>query len=263
MMGIDAGLVPSSWLGVAVFLSGLCIGSFLNVVIWRLPRGESVVYPPSHCPVCRARIRPRDLVPVASWLLLRGRCRDCGGKVPARYPLVELAAGGLFAGVYYITGWGPELGAGLVLAAFLLVVAVIDLDHQLILDKVNLWFGAAGLAANFALGRTAWLDLLLGALLAGGILLLLVLFTNGMGLGDAKYAAAAGLWLGWEASAAMLFLAFVAGGIIGSGLLISGVRGRKDPIPFGPFLCLGTAAAWFWGPRLLQWYWGLGKAAGY
>ncbi|HMM21361.1 MAG TPA: prepilin peptidase [Selenomonadales bacterium] len=246
------------FLVVLLFLFGLCIGSFLNVVIWRAPRDESVVYPPSRCPACGRRIRYRDLVPVVSWLLLGGRCRDCGSVLPARYALVELAAGALFAGVYFLAGWGTELAAGLLLVSFLLVITGIDLEHQLILDKINLWFGAAGLGAVLATGRLSLPEAGLGALLAGGVLLAIVLLTDGMGMGDACYAAAAGLWLGWKLALVMLLLAFLSGGIIGSLLLIFRIRGRKDPIPFGPFLCLATFVAWFWGEAILRWYWSLG-----
>lgn len=254
---MGAGMPDQAAMGWLLFILGVCCGSFFNVVIWRLPRGGSLLRPPSACPHCGRRIRRRDLVPVISWLLLKGRCRDCGGAIAARYPLLEALTGALFVAVYAVTGWGAELPAGLVLVSFLVVVAAIDIDHQLILDKVVIAFALAGVAAGLATGRPGWAEAAFGLLLAGGLLLALVLLTGAMGWGDANFAAAAGLWLGWQGALVMLFTAFLGGGLIGGLLLLSGRYSRKDPLPFGPFLCIGTAVAWFWGRAIIAWYWSL------
>ncbi len=249
-----------------VFLLGLAVGSFLNVCVYRLPAGESVVSPPSHCRSCGARLGPADLIPVLSYILRRGRCRSCGAPFPARHALVELATGALFVWCFLVFGLGPLLLKALVLTSFLVVITLIDYDHQLILDKVLAWLAGAGVAINLSfayaplggafLARSVDpLDMLLGGLLGGGLLFVIALVTRGgMGGGDIKFAAALGLWFGWQQTLLALFLSFLIGGAGGAALLLFRLKGRKDFIPFGPFIAAGALVTFLFGPDLLAWY---------
>jgi leader peptidase (prepilin peptidase)/N-methyltransferase len=246
---------------------GLAVGSFLNVVIYRVPRRESVVAPRSRCPGCGTELANRDNIPVVSWLLLRGRCRTCGMAIAWRYPAVELACAGLFAamGARFSDDWA--LPAFLVLAAACLAASVIDLEHLLIPDR--LVFPSLGLAALFLTGAAAiddeWDQLLLAvagaAIASGGLLVLALLKAGAMGGGDVKLALLLGLCLGWlglDHVALGMFLGFLLGSIVGVALLLGGSRGLKDHFAFGPFLAAGTLLAVWWGEQLLDWYAGVG-----
>ncbi len=229
---------------------GLVIGSFLNVVIWRVPRGESVVQPPSACPSCGHAVRPHDNVPVLSWLLLRGRCRDCGASISGRYPLVEALTGVLFA----LTGWyvGPswDLPAYLYLVAIGVALAAIDMDVHRLPDVITLpsYPVVAALLAVGAAPDGEWgaygRALLCGLLLLAFYLVLVLVYPRGMGLGDVKLAGLLGMylgWVGWGAFAVGAFGAFVVGGLYSSVLLMTGRAGRRSSIPFGPWMLVGTA----------------------
>ena len=242
---------------VFVFFFGLLIGSFLNVCIWRLPREESIIRPGSHCPACSTVLGARDLVPVLSWLFLRGKCRFCGEKISARYPSVELLTGGLFLACYLHYGLTPELVAALVFSSFMVAITFIDLDHQIILDGMLALLAICGLGLQLWTGSVGWVSMLIGAFVGGGLLLLLaILSRGGMGGGDVKFAAALGFWLGWPGILLGLFLGFVLGGLISLLLLVTGLRGRKDFIPFGPFIAIGAWIALLYGRRILDWYLG-------
>ena len=242
---------------VFVFLFGLLIGSFLNVCIWRLPREESIIRPGSHCPACSTVLGARDLVPVLSWLFLRGKCRFCGVKISARYPAVELLTGGLFLVTYLHYGLTPGLVAALVFSSFMVAITFIDLDHQIILDGMLALLAICGLGLQLWTGSVGWVSMLIGAFVGGGLLLLLaILSRGGMGGGDVKFAAALGFWLGWPGILLGLFLGFVLGGLISLLLLVTGLRGRKDFIPFGPFIAIGAWIALLYGRRILDWYLG-------
>ncbi|MCL6554301.1 MAG: prepilin peptidase [Firmicutes bacterium] len=240
---------------------GAVLGSFANVLIYRLPREESIVTPGSRCPACGAPIRPWDNIPILSYVLLRGRCRTCGGRISLRYPAVEVLMAVLTVAVGS-RGTAPfawrevlEVAGGVLFVFLLVVVTFIDLDHQLILNWLTYPGVAAGLLLAAALGR------LVPAVVAGAgagavILLIVVASRGGMGMGDAKLAVLIGVFLASPATTAVaLFLAFVAGGLVGVALLALRVRGRKDPIPFGPFLALGALGALFWGEAVVRWYW--------
>jgi leader peptidase (prepilin peptidase)/N-methyltransferase len=244
-------------------LLGLMVGSFLNVVIWRVPRRESVVAPPSHCPGCDAAISPRDNVPVLSWLLLRGRCRRCGEPIPVRYPMVEVGCAVLWGVIGYRFHDSWALPAYLVLAAALLALSVIDLEHYLLPNRIVFPLTVAGVALlGVAAGVSGQGDdfvrALLGGVAAFGLLLLLHLVSpRGMGMGDVKLAFVLGLylgWLGWGEVFLGLFLGFFLGAVIGVALVAAKVRSRKDHVPFGPFLAAGTLIAVVWGPSILDWY---------
>ena len=247
------GGVELPWLaaaGVAVLgVVGLVIGSFLNVVVWRVPRGESIVTPPSACPRCGHRIRARDNVPVLSWLLLRARCRDCGAPISARYPLVELATGVLFVLVVLRIGWTAELPTYLYLAAIGLALALIDLDTHRLPDPIVLSAYpvlAVGLtAASWAHGD--WGSLLravIGGAVLWGLYFVLLAIKGGMGFGDVKLAGVLGAglaWLGWGTFVIGAFAAFLLGGLFGVALILAGRAGGKTKVPFGPWMVLGAA----------------------
>ena len=234
---------------------GLLVGSFLNVVIYRLPRGESLIRPASRCPSCNAQIKPYDNVPVVSWLLLRGRCRNCRAGISARYPVVEALTAAAFAGAALTRGVDDDLALWLPFAAMLIAVAGIDLDHRIIPNKVLLPAAIWGLAATIAF-RPDNID---DALIAGGIafaalLLAAVAYPAGMGMGDVKLAGVMGVYLGSGVAPAML-VAFLAGSIVGVAIIArEGRDARKKGVPFGPFLALGGLVGIFAGPELVDVY---------
>lgn len=244
---------------VAAF--GLLIGSFLNVVVWRVPRGESVVSPPSACPVCGTQIRPRDNIPVLSWLLLRGRCRDCGAPISARYPLVEVGTAALFGAVAVRFGLAPELPAYLYLAAVGIALSLIDLDVKRLPDALTLpSYGVAVVLLGAA--SVSEPRLLLRALLGAAAMFALYFalcfaYPAGMGFGDVKLSGVLGLytaWLGWDVWAAGLMLGFLLGGVFGIGLVLAKRGGRKTAVPFGPFMIIGAFLAIFFGQGLVSGY---------
>jgi leader peptidase (prepilin peptidase)/N-methyltransferase len=238
-------------------LFGVTIGSFLNVVIWRLPRGESLSHPGSHCPHCQAPIKPYDNVPVLGWLLLRGRCRTCQAAISPRYPLVEAATGGLYVLVVAVA-WddGARIALGLLLVTLLVPVTLIDLDVQRIPDALTLPFAVAAVAvlAAFAPGDLPE-NLLAGASAFAFFYLAAVARPGGMGFGDVKLAGVLGLYLG-RAVAPGIFVALIAGVVIGATIMARvGVReGRRKKVPFGPFLALGGLVGFLAGDELVDAY---------
>jgi leader peptidase (prepilin peptidase)/N-methyltransferase len=250
---------------IVLAVAGAILGSFANVLIYRLPRDESIVSPGSRCPHCGTPIPPRDNVPILSYFLLRGRCRRCGGPISARYPLVEGLMAALFVlvGVRVVPSGGPPLswalGTALLFTFLLVVVTFIDLDHQLILNRVSLPGTAAGLALAAVQGRLA--GGALAAVVDAAVILVIVVASEwilkrpGMGMGDVKLAAMIGAFLGWPVGLVALYLGFIAGGIAAVALLLLRVRGRKDPIPFGPALAAGALLALLWGEAIWRWYW--------
>ena len=239
----------------AIGVLGTLVGSFLNVVVHRLPRGESVVHPRSRCPACGTQLAERDNVPVISWLVLRGRCRSCGVAISPRYPLVELATGLAFAAVVVVAGFDLDLLWQLPLVAALLAAAAIDLEHRIIPNKIVAPLVVWGALTAFVLR----LDELPELAIAGGgafLFLLLTALINpaGMGMGDVKLAGAMGLYLGASMVPAM-FVAFFSGSLVGIGIIaVKGGAGRKTGVPFGPFLALGGLAGLLAGPELIDVY---------
>jgi leader peptidase (prepilin peptidase) / N-methyltransferase len=250
-------------LALAAGLLGLLLGSFLNVVIWRVPRGESIVRPPSHCPSCGHAVRPRDNVPVASWLLLRGRCRDCHAPISVRYPFVELATGLVFLVLALRIGFEPELPAYLYLGAIGIALAMIDIDVKRLPNAIVLpsYLVVAVLLGAAAAVQGEW-GTLLRAALAGLALyafyfLLMLVYPRGMGFGDVKLAGILGAylgWLGWGELVVGSFLAFLVGGVFGVALMVVGRAGRKSAIPFGPWMLLGALLGILWGGALADLY---------
>ena len=248
---------------MSIFLAallGLIVGSFLNVCIYRIPRRENIVFPPSHCPNCRQPIKPYDNIPLLSYLLLRGRCRGCGGRIPLRYPVVEAAAGVGFAAIVGRYGINSSSLLYLIFFSVLLVLAFIDLEHQILPDVITLPGIPLGLLLGLLLPQARFLSSALGLLL-GGMLFYLVAFLSrgGMGGGDIKLAAMIGSFLGWQKLVLTIFLASVSGSVVGAMMVALRLKGRKGEevdtaIPFGPFLALGATLSLLWGGRLIEWY---------
>ncbi|HBK85164.1 MAG TPA: prepilin peptidase [Firmicutes bacterium] len=242
---------------VRVTSVGLLLGSFLNVCIYRIPRGESIVFPPSHCPQCQHRLGPLELIPLLSFLWQRGRCRHCSAPISWRYPLVELLAAVLLSIVYLRFGWSPELVYYSGLTALLLVISFIDLDTMVIPTQL-VGVGVVWASAYNIYTRQPLLDwLLAGALGYGLFYLIYILSRGGMGGGDVRLAGLLGVVLGLKQLACALLIAFVAGAIVSLLLLASGRANRKTAIPFGPFLAIGCYVAAMWGQSILNWYSGL------
>jgi leader peptidase (prepilin peptidase) / N-methyltransferase len=246
---------------VLLVIWGLAIGSFLNVCIYRLPRGESVVRPPSHCTDCGHQISWFENVPVLSYVILRGRCRRCGARISPMYPLVELATAALFVATYLLVGVGPLLVPRLAFACALIVLFVVDLQHHLLPNVVTV----TGIVLGLLFSVTAppgWRDSLIGIVAGGGVLLVIAKSyerlrrEEGLGMGDVKMLAMIGAFLGWQLTLVTLVLSSIAGSIVGVGLIVSRRGGMKYALPFGTFLALGALAAAFFGDRLLAWYLG-------
>lgn len=236
---------------------GMVIGSFLNVCIYRLPLGMSLISPPSRCSTCNTRLGFLDLIPVFSYIATGGKCRHCGVKYGLRYPLIELLTGVLFV----ISGFFKLPGISLVLLwiciSLLIIITFIDIDHQIIMDRIQvLLLIFSSLYVYFT--TVKYLDHLIGCALAGGIMLIIYLVSKGgMGAGDVKLSFTLGLWLGLKGAIVCLMLAFILGGIIGVLLLAFKIKSRKDTIPFGPYLCLGAFVSLIFEPYIIYWYWSL------
>lgn len=242
-----------------IFITFTFIGSFLNVCIYRIPREESIVFPGSHCPECGTTIKPYDLIPVVSWMILRGKCRSCGTAISVRYPAVELLTGALVALVYVQSGLTIHFILVSLLTLLLIVLTFIDLDHQIIPDGLNLLIAVGGLV-SLALGRISGNGLTigqaaLGVFIGGGFFLVIAIVSNGgMGGGDIKLMAALGLWFGWQGILLVMFLSFMIGGIVSVGLLIARKAGRKQMVPFGPFIAIGAYLTAVFGNQIINWY---------
>jgi leader peptidase (prepilin peptidase) / N-methyltransferase len=243
---------------VAAAVGGLLIGSFLNVVIWRLPRGESLLRPASHCPHCDAPVKPYDNVPVVSWLLLRGRCRNCGAPISARYPAVELATAVLWVAVVVGRDGTLDIVLGLLLVTALVPITMIDLDLRIIPNAITLPAAVAAVLAAVIIDVGFLPEQLIAGAAAGGFFLLAaILYPRGMGMGDVKLAAVLGLYLG-RAVAPAVFIALIAGVLVGAVIIArkGATAGRRTAVPFGPFLALGGVIALFAGQSLVDAYLG-------
>jgi leader peptidase (prepilin peptidase) / N-methyltransferase len=243
-----------------VALIGLAVGSFLNVVIYRVPRGESLVRPGSQCTRCGAGIRNRHNIPVLGWLLLGGRCADCKAPISARYPLVEAGTAVLFVAVASKFGWSWELPAYLYLAAVAIALAAIDLDVMRLPDKIVLpSYGAALLLlAPATIAQQSWHAAARGLIAAAVLWIAFELISLfGMGRGDVKLAPLLGLylgWLGWSTVAIGMFAGFLLGGVFGVALIATRLATRKTRIPFGPYLLAGAFLAVFAAAPIAHWY---------
>lgn len=243
---------------IFIIALGLLIGSFLNVCIWRIPREESIAYPGSHCPKCNTTLKPIDLIPVFSFLVYKGKCRYCGVKISMQYPLIELMHAMIYLFLYYRYGYSLEFIEYAILSSLIIVISFIDMYHQIIPDGLILFgfvFAFIFNVHSFFMDFTNLYNSIVGLLIGGGFFLLIAIVTNGaMGGGDIKLMGMLGFWLGWKWILLIMFLSFVIGGIISVGLVISKKKGRKDMIPFGPFIGLATLMTVYYGNDIIYYY---------
>jgi leader peptidase (prepilin peptidase)/N-methyltransferase len=250
-----------------IFVAGLLIGSFLNVCIYRLPRRKSIVFPASHCPQCEAPVRPWDNIPILSFIALRGKCRTCGATIHWRYPVVELLGGALFLSCYLAFGVSAELFVYYAFVCAMVVVAFVDLEFQIIPDEISLPFIVIGFAASFFIDL-GWRSSLLGIVAGGGTLVAFALVylhvtkTEGVGAGDFKLAAMIGAFLGWKGVLMVIFLASLAGALVGVALMVIFRLNRKTAIPFGSLLAPIAIFVLFFGSLLLETYARLSASSG-
>jgi len=258
-------MTPYLTLSLFALVTGMIVGSFLNVCICRMPKGESVVFPPSHCPRCDYRIRWYDNIPLVSYLVLRGKCRGCGMHISIQYPLVELLNGLLSLALFL--RFGPTLPF-LVLFLFcsaLVVITFIDLEHQIIPDEISLSGIVIGFIFSFFLQGHSWLNSLLGILLGGGSLLLVaygyqwLTGKEGMGGGDIKLLAMMGAFLGWKSILFIIFASSLVGSLIGITIMLVQKKDSKLAIPFGPYLAFGAVLFIFFGRQIIHWYLNMGS----
>ena len=240
---------------ILFFVYGIVFGSFYNVVGLRVPKKESIVSPPSHCKTCDRNLGPLDLVPVFSYLFLKGKCRKCGSKISPIYPFMEFVTGFLFALSFYMLGFSAELVIAILLVSLLVIISVSDIVYMLIPDKVLLPFAVVFFVTRLFIPLTPWWDSLLGALVGFGVLYLIaVVSKGGMGGGDIKLFFVLGLVLGTVNTLVTLFLAALIGSIVGIILLKITGKGRKTPIPFGPSIAIAAIISYFWGADFVNWY---------
>jgi leader peptidase (prepilin peptidase)/N-methyltransferase len=244
-------------IAAALFVVGLPLGSFFNVLAHRIPRGMSPWRPArSHCPACDAQIAARDNLPVLGWLLLRGRCRDCGAAISWRYPAFELITALLFAACGLAFGWAPELLPALLFVSTLVIVANADIDKRVVPNKVLLVSLPAGVIAQLYADPSQWPVWTLSAVIAFVTMFLVALaYPKGMGMGDVKLAGLMGVYLGRAVAPAML-MAFFLGTVVGVAVIARRgmAEGRKTAVPFAPFMALGGVFGLFWGEDVVQWY---------
>lgn len=256
-------LVPRSWLAGAGVVLGLAVGSFLNVVVYRLPRDVGISRPRSFCPRCETMIPWYQNVPVLSYLYLGGRCSSCGAPISVRYPLVEGATGALFAAALW--NWGASWTAlsNIVFGCAMLVLALVDFDFQVLPNAITLPGIAVGFALSFLDPRLTWHESGLGVLLGGGLLYgvawiyLTLRHREGMGMGDVKMMAMVGAFLGWKGALLTIFLGSLLGSVVGVAALRLRGGGWDTALPFGTFLAISAVLVDWGGAAILGWYWGL------
>jgi leader peptidase (prepilin peptidase)/N-methyltransferase len=245
-------------LPILIFTTGLIIGSFLNVVIYRLPENESIITPPSHCSECGTRLGPLDLVPILSFLFFRGRCRYCDNHISWQYPAVELLTGILYLLSYLKFGLSLDLIIYLGLISILIVCSFIDLKYKIIPNKITYPGIIIGLVLSLFFNHITIKSSLMGLVIPAGLLLLLaIIFKGGMGLGDVKLVGMIGVFIGYGYTLAGIFLGALVGSIVFLPLLIAGKVSRKTRIPFGPLISLGAVIMILFGSELIGWYLGL------
>jgi leader peptidase (prepilin peptidase) / N-methyltransferase len=248
--------MPLAFAAAVAGAFGATIGSFLNVVAYRLPRSQSLVHPGSSCPGCGTAIKAYDNVPVLGWLWLRGRCRSCRAPISPRYPIIEATTAVLAVGVVMTKHSAVDIVLGLVLVAVLVAVALIDFDHRIIPNKITLPAAVAAVAIGGALDLRGVPEQLIAGAAAGGFLLAFALaYPRGMGMGDVKLAAVLGLFLGPSVAVGILvgvLTATFVGAVVMARVGVE--KGRKTAVPFGPFLALGGGVGLFLGPAIIHWY---------
>jgi leader peptidase (prepilin peptidase) / N-methyltransferase len=249
---------------IFAFVFGLTIGSFLNVCIYRLPLKKSIVTPPSGCTSCGNRIKFYDNIPVLSYLMLRGRCRNCGAHISFQYPAVELSTGlismALLVKYNILNENFSQFFIYFIFIAALICIGFIDLEHQIIPDVISIPGIIIGLLFSLIINHIPWVDSVIGILAGGGILYLvafiyeLITKKEGMGGGDIKLLAMIGAFLGWKAIPFVILISSLTGSVIGSAALMISKKGIRAKIPFGPFLALGAILYVFFGKEIINWY---------
>ena len=253
-------LIPPEFWAVCFFILGLILGSFFNVCIWRIPRDQSIVKPPSHCPACNRDIKWYDNIPLVSYIILRGKCRACGERISIRYPAIELASGILIAYTYWHFGFSPFLPFALIYISFMIIMFVIDLEHFILPDRFTLTLIPIGFISSFFREDFSWKDSLLGMLAGGGLIALFSIFYYlykrkvGMGGGDIKLMAAVGAYLGAKLALLSIVIGSVGGVLVM--LPIMAIRKKKmdTMLPFGPFLTIAAVICLFWGEEIFTWW---------
>ena len=245
---------------VIVFVIGTLFGSFANVCVYRLPQRLSIIFPGSHCPFCQEALRPWHNIPLLSYVLLGGRCATCKMAISPRYPLVEFGNGLLYVFLYHHYHFSVQGMVFALLATALLIVSCIDVAHTIIPNAITLPGIVVGICTSLWLTPVGVGNAVLGVLVGGGLFLLIavlsviILQREGMGGGDIKLVAMIGAFLGWHAVLITIFLGAVLGALVGTVLMLLQRQGRKDPVPFGPFLAIGALLALVWGDTILSWY---------
>ena len=245
---------------ILIFILGLIAGSFSNVCIYRIPRNESIIYPGSHCPKCSTTLRPKDNIPLLSYIILKGRCRNCGSRISIQYPVVELLTGLIYIFIFLIYGLTLQSLIYIILSSALIIIAFIDLNKQVIPEVISLPGMVIGLILSFFVPYISFINSALGIVIGGGIILVirlagsLIFKKESMGIGDIELAAMIGAFLGWRYIIISLFLGFFLGAVAGIFLILSKIKSREDMIPFGPFIVLGSLITLLWGEKILSWY---------
>jgi leader peptidase (prepilin peptidase) / N-methyltransferase len=242
-------------LGILLFLYGITLGSFFNVVGLRLPNKKSIVSPRSSCSNCGHQLKPNELIPIISYLLQKGKCRGCQSRISPIYPFFELLTGILFATAPLVIGWSGELVIALTLISMFIIIVVSDIHYMIIPDKILIWFAGIFLLERIFIPFTPWWDSLLGAV-TGFVLLLIIAIVSrgGMGFGDVKLYALLGFVLGFKLVLLSFFFSTLFGAVIGGLALLFKIVKRKQAIPFGPFIAAGTLTAYYWGSELIDLY---------
>ncbi len=245
-------------LNTYIFLLGITLGSFYNVVGLRVPEGKSIVRPRSACPGCQHELTSLELVPVLSYMMQGGKCKNCLSKISPIYPIVEFLTGALFVLSFHVFGWSAETIVACTLVSLCIIITVSDLAYMIIPDKVLAVFLVLFVAERIWIPLAPWWDSAVGAVVGFGLLFIIALVSRGgMGGGDIKLYGVLGIVLGWKLTLLSFFLATLFGAVIGGiGMIIGKVK-RGKPMPFGPFIVMGTLLAYFYGTRILNWYWSL------
>lgn len=236
-----------------VFVFGAIFGSFFNVVILRLPKNKSIIFESSHCPKCHTHIKPYDLIPIISYIFLGGKCRSCKAHISFRYPIIEAITAFSYVGVYLIFGFSISTIIGIILSSTLIIITMIDLDTMEIYDRLLIIILILAII-NVFFSELTIIDHLLGFFVISAPLFLVAYFTGGIGGGDIKLIAVAGLLLGYKATIVAFFIASILGGLVAVYLLLSKQKNRKSLIAFGPYLCIGIFIAYMYGNSIINWY---------
>ncbi|WP_423799220.1 prepilin peptidase [Neobacillus sp. SAB-20_R2A] len=240
---------------ILLFLYGLLLGSFFNVVGLRVPLKQSIISPRSACLTCGHQLTPLELIPVISYLFQKGKCRGCQSRISPIYPTMELLTGVLFAVVPLVVGWSGELVVALTLISLFMIIIVSDIHYMIIPDKILIWFAGIFLLERIFFPLNPWWDSLLGAVTGFTLLLVIAIVSKGgMGFGDVKLYAVLGFVLGFKLVLLSFFLSTLYGAVIGGLALLFRIVNKRQPIPFGPFIAAGTLTAYFWGLDIINFY---------